>query len=605
MDHRFQINLRGLIDLLSNHLYSGPEVFVRELLQNAVDAVREQLNADPEHPAEITLELHTPRGKPPLLLVNDNGVGLTEEDVHQFLATIGESSKRLGRGGRPQDYLGQFGIGILSCFVVSEEIVVLTRAARGGPSLEWRAKPDGLYTLRRLETELPPGTQVCLTAKADAAEAFEPDRLRELAEHYGVLLPFPIRFVHGKANRVINEQGAPWRQEFVNEKERNQELLAYGQKAFGMKFSDAIPLRSKVGDVDGVAFVLPYSTPAGRSQSHRVYLKNMLLTEEGKNLLPDWAFFVRAIVNANDLRPTASRESFYEDRKLKAARQALGQCLRGWLVATAERRPELFERLLQNHALPIKALALEDEECFRLFIDWLPFETTRGERTFGQIRADDAVIRYASTVDGYREVARVAAAQGLSVVNAGYVHDTALLAKAAQVLDDVAIQAVEPSDLAQEFQDPPEELALLAPSFLAVADKTLRPLRCQTDLKSFQPKELPALYSMDRDGRFIRHVEQSKENANQLWSGILDNLSGAARAAAAPAQLVFNANSPLIAGLLRAEKGPTLQRAIELLYVQALLLGHHPLSQEELKLSSTAVARLVEAALRVQAGGQS
>src|SRR5438270_3971908 len=93
-EHKFQINLRGIIDLLSNHLYSSPDVFVRELLQNGVDAIRARNVLQPEHAGEILLEVVPCRGqKPPTLIVTDNGIGLTEAEVHQFLATIGESSK--------------------------------------------------------------------------------------------------------------------------------------------------------------------------------------------------------------------------------------------------------------------------------------------------------------------------------------------------------------------------------------------------------------------------------------------------------------------------------------------------------------------------------
>src|SRR5262249_10156883 len=110
VDHKFQINLRGLIDLLSNHLYSGPEVFVRELLQNGVDAIRARMQQEPAHRGEIAIEVHARRGKPPTLAFSDNGTGLTEDEVHRFLATIGESSKRADLWDRPIDFIGQFGI---------------------------------------------------------------------------------------------------------------------------------------------------------------------------------------------------------------------------------------------------------------------------------------------------------------------------------------------------------------------------------------------------------------------------------------------------------------------------------------------------------------
>ncbi len=355
MDHRFQINLRGLIDLLSNHLYSNPDVFVRELLQNGVDAIRARSYVEPEHEGEIVIDAHHRAGKPPSLVFSDNGIGLNEEEIHKFLATIGESSKRADNWDRAVDFIGQFGIGLLSCFVVSEEIVVVTRSSKGGPTLEWRGRPDGTYTLKKLETDLAPGTQVYLTCKKGSEEHFAVERVRERVKHFGGLLPFPVRVNSGKISEVVNADGAPWRNEFASDKERTRALLAFGQESFGLRFLDAIPLQSKVGAVEGVAFVLPFTPNLATKQKHRVYLKNMLLSEEAENLLPDWAFFVKAVVNANDLRPTASRESFYEDDQLEAARAALGDSLRAYLMNLSQRDPQRLEKLVLLHNLSIRA----------------------------------------------------------------------------------------------------------------------------------------------------------------------------------------------------------------------------------------------------------
>ena len=131
-DHRFQVDLSGLIDLLSHHLYSSPSVFIRELLQNGIDAVTARKRVDDTFDGgQITVELIQRDGTAPTLLMQDNGVGLTEDELHQFLATIGQSSKR-GEIERPTDFIGQFGIGLLSGFMVTDEIVIITRSAKPG-----------------------------------------------------------------------------------------------------------------------------------------------------------------------------------------------------------------------------------------------------------------------------------------------------------------------------------------------------------------------------------------------------------------------------------------------------------------------------------------
>ena len=121
----FQVDLRGMVDLLSRNLYSGPRVYVRELLQNCVDAISARRELDPQAPARIsfTIEGNT-------LTCADTGIGLTEQEAGTLLSTIGASSKRDELGLARSDFLGQFGIGLLSCFMVSPEIDVRSRSAK-------------------------------------------------------------------------------------------------------------------------------------------------------------------------------------------------------------------------------------------------------------------------------------------------------------------------------------------------------------------------------------------------------------------------------------------------------------------------------------------
>ena len=168
--HAFQVNLAGVIELLSAHLYSGPQVYLRELLQNAVDAIAARQLAGPALAGEITVELLAGAGGAATLIFEDNGIGLTEEEIHRFLATIGSSSKRQDLPG-PTDFIGQFGIGLLSGFMVSDEIVMVTRSVQAGPAYEWRGRSDGSYSVRALPgSEVQPGTKVFLRAKPAADE---------------------------------------------------------------------------------------------------------------------------------------------------------------------------------------------------------------------------------------------------------------------------------------------------------------------------------------------------------------------------------------------------------------------------------------------------
>ncbi|HEX8068996.1 MAG TPA: HSP90 family protein [Pyrinomonadaceae bacterium] len=602
MDYKFQINLGGIIDLLSNHLYSGPEVFVRELLQNAVDAIVARRHVEPEHAGAIEIEVPTPApGAPPRVVFTDNGIGLDEEEIHRFLATIGQTSKRDELDERRSDFIGQFGIGLLSCFVVSDEIVVVTRSARGdAPTMEWRGRADGTYTIRVLAETAPAGTRVELTCKPGREEFFEPGRVAELARHYGSLLPFPINLSADGRRVHVNEDEPPWRRAFTNPQQERAAYMRYGERAFGVEFFDHIPLRAAAGDVQGVAFVLPFAPSLAARKTHRVYLKNMLLSEQAEGLLPDWAFFVKCVVNANDLRPTASRESFYEDDALRATRTALGQALRDYLIELARHEPSRLQRLILLHYLSIKALAVDDDEFYRLFIAWLPFETNMGRMTLSEYRKQHEVVRFVPDLDQFRQIARVAAAQNLCVINGAYTYDRELLEKLEDVFPGARTEWVDATSLTYSFDyltlDEQDEVA----DFVRFADEVLRPFSCAAEVRRFQPHELPALYTASTELNFRRSVEQTKEIADGLWSSVLTNVAGELPAEAF-ATLCFNYNSPLVYKLSRVQDETLVRLAVQTLYVQSLLLSHRPLNAAEMKLLNEGLLGLLE--WGVDAGG--
>lgn len=596
MNHNFQINLRGIIEILANHLYSRPEVFVRELLQNAVDAITARTKLDADHAGEIWFEVAAPRGKPSTLIISDNGIGMNESEIHRFLATIGESSKKDPEGKKIQDFLGQFGIGLLSCFVVSDEIVVVTKSARDdAPPVEWKGRSDGTYDVRLLEGEFSPGTRVYLTCRAGSEELFRAERLRELAAHYGGLLPYPIHVSTGRSNVVVNDDGAPWRRRFRNEKEQSQALLRFGSDALEQPFLDAVPLHAPSGGVDGVAFILPEPPSLAARRTHKVYLKNMLLSEEADNLLPDWAFFVKAVVNVDRLRPTASRESFYEDARLEKTRDELGACLKAFLIRLAEADEDRLQRILNVHHLAIKALAVEDDECFRTFIDWLPFETTQGRQTVGQLRTQEGKLRYVREVGQFHQISRVAAAQGMTLVNAGYVYEADLLARLPEFFPDLEVEVVDPAALAQDFEELSSSEQDDVQALLSTATRVLRPFRCTPDVRRFKPAEVAAVFAAGAEARFHRSLEQAQETADPLFAGVLRSLES--RSHGAQASLCLNFNNPLIQELAHRSSTRALPHCIEILYVQALLMAQQPLTSKELGLLSRGMTGLLEAAV--------
>ncbi|MET9109549.1 HSP90 family protein [Streptomyces zhihengii] len=586
----FQVDLRGLVDLLSHHLYSSPRVYVRELLQNAVDAVTARRSHDPAAPATIRLS-----ATGDAVVIEDSGVGLTADEVHTLLATIGRSSKRDSLESARAEFLGQFGIGLLACFVVARQIRVVTRSARkpGEPPVEWLANDDGSYTVRTLPDEArpEPGTTVRLEPRPGAEEWTAPDRVAQLAADYGSLLPYDVTFSGpGVTGRPLTDRPAVWDRAHPTPTARRVALAGHCARQFGFTPLDSIDLDLPVAGVRGVAYVLPEATsPAGRA-AHRVYLKGMLLTDRADNLLPDWAFFVRVVLDTDTLRPTASRENLYDDETLAAVREALGARIRDWLAELAAGDPDRLAAFLGVHHLGVKSMARHDPDLFALMLPWLPFETTDGRTTLDDFVRAHPRVHFTRTVEEFRQVSPIAAAHGLGVVNGGYTYDADLIALLPQVRDGVTVAELDAGAVTAHLDpvDPAQELALAG--FLATARTRLDALGCDVALRAFQPVTVPALFLDDREARHERDRAAAEESADSLWTDIL----GALRGSAPRARLVLNHNNPLVRRIAAVTDPELAGTAVESLYGQALLMSQRPLRPSDASLLNRAFLGLLE-----------
>ncbi|MEU7894769.1 HSP90 family protein [Nonomuraea sp. NPDC049152] len=562
MENAFQVDLRGVVDLLSRHLYSSPRVYVRELLQNAADAI----TARAEGEGRVAIEVAEGQVR-----VHDNGIGLTEDEVHTLLATIGRSSKRDELGFARHEFLGQFGIGLLSGFLVADEIHVETRSVTGTPTVSWTGRSDGTYQVAPAPAERPePGTTVTLKARRDAAEWVDPRTVTELATLYGSLLPITVT-----VNGVATTAGPPWLSPHDSPDARRTALLEYGRQLFGFTPFDVIDLDVPEAALTGVAFVLPSPANPTARATHRVYLKRMLLTERAEGVLPDWAFFARCVLDAGELRPTASREALYEDELLEHTRDRLGGQLREWLVRLAETDPARLRAFLRLHHLGVKALALHDDDMLRLVDRWLEFETSDGPMTLAQFRTRHPQGRFTASVDEFRQLSAVSGAQGVGLVNGGYVYDSDILGRLQRIDPDIRLDRLDPGELATQLGpvDPGADLA--ARPFISAAARVLDPLGCELVLRDFDPASLPALYLTSRAAEHQAELREAKEAADDLWADVLGAMERTV--AADRPRLVLNHRNPLVRRVVLLKDLSLAATAVEALYGMALLHGHHPL----------------------------
>lgn len=575
----FQVNLKGMISLLSEHLYSNPNTFVRELLQNGVDAITALRTMDEHH--EGCIRIHLPDSKRAELIFEDNGIGLKENEIHKFLAVIGESSKR--EAFEAKDYIGKFGIGLLSCFVVSNEIIVESRSALSETAVRWTGKSDGTYHISPIEEERPIGSKVILYPKEEFKYLFKADVFRKNLEYYGEALPMPIYLHYEETVHWINEAGALW----LESSTTKEALLAIGRKAFNTGFLDAFPISTSDGGVKGVAYILPYKTQFSGKQTHKLFLKRMFLSDDDCRLLPKWAFFIRCILNADGLDAIASREALVYNDALKGAKKEIGNIIKDYLKSIGLIDHNIYQKLISTHYLHLKAIAAEDNELLQVFIDDLPFETNKGIRSFRNIRELEHTIFYTPNIDDFKQVRRIAGAQGTLIINAAYTFEEELLKKIQRLDSSLKIEQISPGSLLNSFHVIDTSLDPALADFEIRAAEVLKKLNCSCSLKIFSPEDTPAIYVAPQDEI---NAKQPVSPSNPL----IATLSAfAPKKKAVQPVLCFNADNKLVKSMIGIKDPYVFPSIVHILYVQSLLLGKYPVSDTEMNLFNEALHSLI------------
>jgi molecular chaperone HtpG len=344
--HEFQTEVRQLLDLMIHSLYSHKDIFLRELISNASDAldkVRFEAITRPEvTPAgelEIRLEADASAR---ILSVWDNGIGMTREEVVQNIGTIARSGTREflqavreQKGQLAPELIGQFGVGFYSSFMVADRITLVTRKAGETTATRWESSGDG-YELTEAERDVA-GTTVTLHLKAKDEEDglrdyTEAHVLRDIVKRYSDFVEYPIRL---KAD-TLNSMKAIWAR--PKEEVSEQEYRDF-YKHLTHDWND--PLEHVLVRVEGTVearalLYIPVKAPfdlfmRDGKRGVQLYVKRVFIMDDSEALLPSWLRFVRGVVASDDLSLNVSREILQKDRQIQAIRKHLTRRLLGAL----------------------------------------------------------------------------------------------------------------------------------------------------------------------------------------------------------------------------------------------------------------------------------
>jgi len=587
-NYNFKVDLKGIIRLLSDNLYSSDKVFLRELLQNGVDAIdaRRKVCMDSPCPEGKITVTYRRKAKGAELVFADNGIGLTKEEIHSFLSVIGQSSKR--DDTVRNSFIGQFGIGLLSCFLVANEIKVFTCSATEQKPYQWVGKSDGSYVITEPKKAVEPGTHVYLKLIGSKYEFFtEQEIINDLSE-YSFLLKTPVFFDGENQKKIVNNNFIPWRQSFS----MADDIMGFGEQVFEETFFDVIPLLGD--DIKGYAYISTRQTSANTTIRHKIFLKNMYVTDDGRDLVPKWAFFTRCIVNMDNLTPTASREGFTRDSKLMKAKGEIEKCIFDYFVSLSQYDVRKLKQLTQIHNVAIKSLVMENEQIFKLFFPFLTFPTNQGSMTGFQIvsASKKVPVSYCVELDDFRRLCPLVEGTKSLLVNGGYIYDAGILQKLPKYYKNVRIEVFDNSSYENILADPPEGFVRGLEFFKRCAEQGLEAFHCGVSFKCFSPASLQALYVQGEDALFAETMDDNS------FSGFFEGFDfGEAQEETGRNMLYLNSENSFVQSLGQVRDEELARSLIQVLYIQSLLAGHYTLGGAEMELMNRSLQQLMEYAL--------
>ncbi len=362
----FQAEVTQLLDLMVHSLYSNKEIFLRELISNASDAIDrlrfEALSDETLNEGDTDLKIHVAYDKDArTITVSDNGIGMSREEVIEHIGTIAKSGTReflkslTGDQQKDANLIGQFGVGFYSSFVVAERVILTTRHAGLDPlqGVRWESDGRGEYSIETVE-RASRGTEVVLHLREDEDELLNGHRLRTIIRKYSDHITFPIMMKVEEKDKdeeeQVNRASALWARP---KSEISQEEYYEFYKHVAHDFSD--PLVYVHSRMEGAyEYILLLYVPSqapfdlyNRERRHgvKLYVRRVFIMDDAEQLMPGYLRFVRGIVDSNDLPLNISREILQHNKLIEMIRSNAVKKVLGMLtdlVANDEQKYATF-----------------------------------------------------------------------------------------------------------------------------------------------------------------------------------------------------------------------------------------------------------------------
>lgn len=407
--HEFQTEVGQLLHLITHSLYSNPEIFLRELVSNASDALDKlkylslQDDRYRDLAGDLAVEVRFTDGESASVEVSDNGIGMNEEDLVSSLGTIARSGTRdflaglSGEARRDSGLIGQFGVGFYSAFIVSETVEVISRKAGEDAAWKWTSDGKGSYEISPASRDSH-GTTVICHLTDDGKRFANRYQLEQIIRKYSDHIAFPI-FLHfeqkdydskgketgsSRKREQVNRASAIWRRPKADLSE--DEYRSFFQ---ALGHDDGDPMITVHTQAEGTLeyttlFFVPEKAPfdmyyADYRPGVKLYVKRVFITDDERELLPTWLRFVRGVIDSEDLPLNVSREILQQNRILQSIRSQSVKKLLGEFTRLSLEEPEKYQRFVAQYNRPLKEGLYQDFSHRDQLLELVRFKSTEVE----------------------------------------------------------------------------------------------------------------------------------------------------------------------------------------------------------------------------------
>ena len=387
----FQAEARQLLHLMVHSIYSNKDIFLRELISNASDALDklrlaalvDKLEADT---SDLHIDIEADK-EARTLTVRDNGIGMTRDEVVSLIGTIAKSGtaemlrKLKETDADKKDLIGQFGVGFYSTFMVADKVTLVSRKAGTETATRWESDGQGTYMLQ--ETEAPVGTSVTVhlrpTDEEDALYDYADEwKIKGIVKKYSDFIAFPIRF----DGTVLNSMKALWARP---RSEVNDEEYKEFYRHISHDWTDPLEIINMKAEgtfeYEALLFI-PSRAPYDLFQRDgrrglQLYVKRVFIMDDSRELMPDYLRFVKGVVDAADLSLNISREILQQDRHIQMIRRRLVKKVLSTIKDMMTSAPDKYAPFWREFGRAVKEGLLSDSDNQRAILDISTFATTQ------------------------------------------------------------------------------------------------------------------------------------------------------------------------------------------------------------------------------------